>query len=308
MPYILLTISCILTLAGFLSQYGWWFDLSAHFRLQYLAIQLLCLLLCIFQKRKTLFFIITLFALINLSLIVPYYFPTKNPPAPFNKGGKPIKILLINVNSPNTNYKAVRDYVQENSPDILALEEINARWIKEISSLLKIYPYSKEVSQENNFGLGLYSKIPLEDMQVKYFASDLIPSLVGKITLDGQMVSLIFSHPMPPGTLEHYQWHNTQLEQIGLLKPSLEKNIILIGDLNATSWSYPFQKLTKDLDVKDSREGFGLQTSWPSFLPYAGITIDHCLVSKNFKILERKVGPSVGSDHLPVFVRLGLQN
>lgn len=315
MPYILLIFSCILTLAGFLSQYGWWFDLASHFRLQYLAIQILCIVLCVFQKRKKLLLIITIFALINFSLIIPYYFPTKNPPAPFNKGGlgknadgKPIKILLINVNSPNTNYRAVGNYIQRISPDILALEEINDRWIAELLPILRSYPHFKEVSQENNFGLGLYSKIPLEDMQVKYFASDLIPSLVGKITLDGQMVSLIFTHPMPPGTLEHYHWHNTQLEQIGLLKPSLEKNIILIGDLNATSWSYPFQKLKKDLELKDSRQGFGLQTSWPSFLPYAGITIDHCLVSKNLKILERKVGPSVGSDHLPVFIRLGLQN
>ncbi len=302
MPYLFLYASMILTLAGFLSRYGWWFDLASHFRLQYLAIQLACLLLCLFQKGKKLFLIITVFALINLSLIVPYYFPEEESTIPTAR--KSIKILLINVNSPNTNYKAVGDYIQRNSPDILALEEINARWIKELSSLLKIYPYSKEVSQENNFGLGLYSKIPLEDMQIKYFASDLIPSLIGKIILEGQPVSLIFTHPMPPGTVEHFRWHNTQLEQIGLLKPHLQEDIILIGDLNATSWSYSFEKLKKDLDLKDSREGFGLQTSWPSFLPYVGITIDHCLVSKNFKVLERKVGPSVGSDHLPVLVKL----
>ncbi len=310
MPYLLLFCSCILTLAGFLSQYGWGFDLASHFRLQYLTIQLLCIVLCIFQKRKKLLFIITIFALVNLRLIVPYYFPTTNPPAVFNKEravSKPIKILLINVNSPNINYKAAGDYIQKISPDILALEEINARWITELSPILKRYPYFKEVSQENNFGLGLYSKIPLEDMQIKYFASDLIPSLVGKIILEDQKVSLIFTHPMPPGTLEHYHWHNTQLEQIGLLKPHLQEDIILIGDLNATSWSYPFQKLKKDLDLKDSREGFGLQTSWPSFLPYVGITIDHCLVSKDFAVLERKIGPNIGSDHLPVFIKIILK-
>lgn len=305
LPFILLTLSCTLTIAGFFSQYGWWLDLASHFRLQYLIIQLLCIALCVFQKRKKLLLLITVFALINLTFIAPYYFPQKQTTQDITS--KPLTILLINVNSPNTNYQAVRDYIQKTSPDILALEEINERWIKELTPLLRSYPNFKEVSQENNFGLGIYSKIPLQNMTIEYFVVDTIPSIVGKLILDDQRVSFIFTHPMPPGTAEHYRWHNTQLERIGLLKPSLEKNILLIGDLNATSWSYPFQKLIKNLDVKDSREGFGLQTSWPSFLPYVGITIDHCLVSKNFKVLERKVGPNVGSDHLPVLIKMTLQ-
>lgn len=313
LPFILLTLSCIFTLAGFFSQYGWWFDLASHFRLQYLLIQILCIVLCVYQKRNKLLFVTALFALINLTLIAPYYFPGTNPPTPFLKGSsnnkmtsEPIKILLINVNSPNTNYQAVRNYIKKTAPDILALEEINERWINELTPTLQSYPNFKEVSQENNFGLGLYSRIPLQNMKVEYFASHLIPSLVGGIIWDGQPVSIIFTHPMPPGTVEHFIWHNRQLERIGLLKPHLEENILLIGDLNATSWSYSFQKLIKDLNVKDSREGFGLQTSWPSFLPYLGITIDHCLISKNIFVVERTVGPNVGSDHLPVLIKLSL--
>lgn len=305
LPLIFLSLSCVLTLAGFFSQYSWWLDLAAHFRLQYLIIQLLCIILCIFQRRKKLLLVITVFALINLTFIAPYYFPQKQ--TPHNVTSKPLTILLINVNSSNTNYQAVRNYIQKTSPAILALAEINKRWIKELTPLLRSYPNFKEVSQENNFGLGLYSKIPLQNMKVEYFASHLIPSLVSEITWDGQPVSIIFTHPMPPGTAEHFIWHNTQLERIGLLKPHLEKNILLIGDLNATSWSYSFQKLIKDLNVKDSREGFGLQTSWPSFLPYLGITIDHCLVSKNFFVPKRIVGPNLGSDHLPVLIKLTLQ-
>lgn len=306
MPYLFLYTSFILTLAGFLSRWGWGFDLASHFRLQYLAIQMLCVILCLFQRRKRLLIVVLFFALVNLSLIVPYYFPAANPSV--NKiTATPVKILLINLNSPNTNHTAVSNYIQKIAPDILALEEINARWIGELLPLLRSYPYFKEVSQENNFGLGLYSKIPLEDIQVKHFASDLIPSLVGNIILDGKRASLIFTHPMPPGTNEHYRWRNTQFEQIALLKPSLQKDILLVGDLNSTSWSYHFQKLKKDLGLKDSRQGFGLQTSWPSFLPYAGITIDHCLVSKNFEVLKREIGPSVGSDHLPVLIKIALQ-
>ncbi len=306
MPYILLTFSCLLTLAGFLSQYGWGFDLASHFRLQYLAIQLVCMGLCVIHKRKKFLIFITLFALINFSLIIPYYFPNTSPSQ--NKiTGTPLKILLINVNSSNTNYKAVSNYIQKISPDILALEEINARWIAELSPILKSYPHFKEVSQEDNFGIGLYSKISLDNVKAEYFVGNNLPSLVGKLIWQGQTLSLIFTHPIPPASAEDFRWRNIQLEQIGLLKPTLEKDIILIGDLNTTSWSHSFKKLKRDLDLKDSRQGFGLQTSWPSFLPYVGITIDHCLVSKDFVVVQRKIGPNVGSDHLPVFIKIILK-
>jgi hypothetical protein len=36
------------------------------------------------------------------------------------------------------------------------------------------------------------------------------------------------------------------------------------------------------------------------------MTIDHCLVNRDFCVLDRKVERDIGSDHLPVFVRLAL--
>jgi len=58
--------------------------------------------------------------------------------------------------------------------------------------------------------------------------------------------------------------------------------------------------------LKDSSLGWGIQPTWPAmFLPLR-IPIDHCLVSPDLKIVRRKIGRDIGSDHLPLLVDLGL--
>ena len=79
-----------------------------------------------------------------------------------------------------------------------------------------------------------------------------------------------------------------------------------MGDLNTTSWSPFFSDLIEESGLRDSRKGFGIQTTWPDGLFLLRIPIDHCLVSKDISVLDRRVGPSIGSDHFPVTVDLVL--
>lgn len=280
-----------------------WFDLASHFRLQYFAIQILCVILYLFQRHKKLLYLAILFAFINFSLIAPLYFP--NIKSTNQSYGQPLKMLSINLNAQNTNYTAVSEHIYKTAPDVLALEELTHRWATELQPVLLPYPYRKEVARIDGFGIGVYSKIPFENIEVKIFAGVEIPSIVGKIIWEGQPISLIFTHPVPPIGFQDYHWRNEQLQNITALRPRLEKHVILFGDLNTTSWSHHFQKLVKQTGLKDSRAGFGLQTSWP-FLPYIGITLDHCLLSSEFVVLKREVGPNIGSDHLPLTVTLTL--
>ena len=52
--------------------------------------------------------------------------------------------------------------------------------------------------------------------------------------------------------------------------------------------------------MRDARRGFRIQPSWPNFIWPLRIPIDHTLVSRDVHIVDRGLGPSVGSDHLPV--------
>ncbi len=66
-------------------------------------------------------------------------------------------------------------------------------------------------------------------------------------------------------------------------------------------------KSSFNLFLLDSRRGFGVQRSWPtsmkvSILGTMRIPIDHALVSRDVKVLDRRVGPFIGSDHFPIMV------
>jgi endonuclease/exonuclease/phosphatase (EEP) superfamily protein YafD len=82
--------------------------------------------------------------------------------------------------------------------------------------------------------------------------------------------------------------------------------VVLAGDLNSTGWSPRFTDLLADARLRDSRQGFGVQASWPTQFMLLGIPIDHCLVSPEIQVLDRRVGGPVGSDHLPIVIDVRL--
>lgn len=124
---VLLFGSCVVTITGFLSKFGWILDLTSHFRVQYCVIQLLCLVFFIITRRRKLLLVALLFGGINIIQIVPWYIrdlhSTDTNRAIVGKVG----ILLINVDTSNTNYNETIQYIKEINPDVLALEEINNR-------------------------------------------------------------------------------------------------------------------------------------------------------------------------------------
>jgi hypothetical protein len=81
-----------------------------------------------------------------------------------------------------------------------------------------------------------------------------------------------------------------RLQYAGILGV-LARAYILLGDLNVTPWSPHFRQLLQ-------------QTGLPAQVPPLRIPLDHCLVSPAFQVIERRVGPRLGSDHLPLIVTL----
>ena len=303
MPILLLTLSGVLTLAGFLSQHGWWFDLASHFRVQYAVIQLLCLILCLVLKRKKWLVVTAFFLVLNLSQILPLYF---SPHIATTDGPKTdeLKILFINVNSANTEYEKTAQHIKKTNPDVLALEEVNQVWFDRLSGVLESFPHRKFVLRGDNFGIGFFSKIPLTKMAIEYYGSAEVPSVLATLLIGNKPVDIIFTHTVPPVSQRYFQWRNEQLSAVASLRAKLNESLIVIGDLNTTSWSYYFKDFIERMKLYDSRQGHGIQISWPAMMPLLGIAIDHCLVSRDIRVLDRKIGPAIGSDHYPVYVEL----
>ncbi|HEY9685434.1 MAG TPA: endonuclease/exonuclease/phosphatase family protein, partial [Coleofasciculaceae cyanobacterium] len=310
---IILLATTVLSVGHYLFGNNHYLELLAHFRFEYLCLQIACLLGFIMLWRWKLALLTLLFLIPNAMLIFPYYLPQSRI---LSVGDAHIKIMHINVLGINRDYSAVAQAIQENKPEILVLEEYNERWRVALTKtgILKQFPYNYVVQYGND---GLYSRIPLKRVYSEYLQPSKDPTTIAKLNLNGNPVTMLVVHPRPP------VWPSNALRNRNMFAKWTQdfkqygQNVILVGDLNNTPWSSSFQNLLKQTGLRDSQLGFGIQPSWPIRgsrkaskelkLPFALLPIDHVLVSPNFVVLDRKLGPDVGSDHLPVIVELGLK-
>lgn len=77
--------------------------------------------------------------------------------------------------------------------------------------------------------------------------------------------------------------------------------VLVVGDLNMTARSSLFQWFLHETGLRDSRRGFTLQPTYPvGILSLFMVPIDHILVSNAVLVLNRALGPDIGSYNRPV--------
>lgn len=78
---------------------------------------------------------------------------------------------------------------------------------------------------------------------------------------------------------------------------------VLMGDFNAVPWSPAITSALADGAVTRAQTGW--RSTWASPLPALGLPIDHAFAANGARISAR-VGPGVGSDHLPLIIDVAL--
>ena len=75
--------------------------------------------------------------------------------------------------------------------------------------------------------------------------------------------------------------------------------LIVAGDFNATPWNRSMRRLVRESPLRHA-PGFWRPT-WSNHVPlWMGIPIDHVLAATDCRVVDRRVGPDIGSDHRPV--------
>jgi len=257
------------------------------------------------EKNKSILFLLPL-------IIIPYvvynemgYFYTGE-----NAKGeeKNLKIISINIFSQNNEYQYLKEYINEETADVIVLQELTPEWQKNVAFIREKYPYYKEEPRSNNFGIAVYSKIPFDTVIMKNYIDDMHPSLIGELKVNDKPVSILMTHPVPP--LPNQARFERRNKQYQLMKTEIDEmknqNIILIGDLNSTVYSPNFKLIQSD-KLKDARTGFGLQNSWNAFIPILRTNIDQCWVAKEMKVTNFYRGKDIQSDHFPIAVELKIE-
>lgn len=297
-------VVCIATVLGFCSRFGWLFDLFSHFPVQYFLGLVIVATLLLVPRQRGAAACFAIFALINLAVILPLYFGRT---LQTDEHELTLRAMLINVNTKSGDPTLVAKTLSEMDPQILVLEEINSRWLTDLEEVLRAYPHSCVCPREDNFGIGLFSKLPLADATVVDIGDAKAPSILANVRIGTTTIRVIATHPVPPAGASYSRLRNTQLDRIPDHVPNGGSPVLLLGDLNASPWSHHFKQLLMRTGLRDSSKGRGVQPTWPTHNPLLLIPIDHCLHSSDVMVLRKEIGPNVGSDHYPVIVDIALR-
>ncbi|MDB9525555.1 endonuclease/exonuclease/phosphatase family protein [Oscillatoria sp. CS-180] len=309
----LFSILLLTTIAFFSSIYGWpvYLEILSHFQLQYFILSAIALVVIALTRYKVTF-LIGLACTVALSTqILFWYLPPRFLTA---NGDSNLRVLISNVNTQNEQFEEVLAFTRQEEPDLALFMEVDEGWQNRLDELKSDLPHSSGEASPYNFGILLYSRYPLETVEIKDFAEDSTPSVVATIPVNGQRISFVGTHPVPPVRSQYFHSRNKQLDQMGQYLQTAATPQIVVGDFNITMWSPYYKRFIRSTDLKNVRKGFGLLPSWPTKGTYPplpnwaplifSIPIDHCLVSHEVAVANVRVGPNIGSDHRPVVVDL----
>ena len=303
LPVILLAYVALLgTVASCWGTRWWWLlDVASNLRMQ----ALWCLLifsgcLCLLRQRLHAL-VLGLAALALAGTLVPFYWP--QPKA--TNDPHHLRLLALNVLSGNRDFAEVTELIQTEAPDVVIALEVTAAWDRALGELKCVLPHAYRAPREDNFGIAIYSRLPLNECQCIELADSGIEAVEATLTVRNQEVRLFGVHTLPPISRGLARARNLQLQYVARLAAANEGPTIVAGDLNTTSWSPYFQDLLRDGNLLDTRLGNGVLPSHRA-LPLMQMTLDHILVSPDVSVQRRWVVPCRGSDHDAVVADLVL--
>jgi len=222
-----------------------------------------------------------------------------------------ITIYTANVLQDNTDMDGLLRDSKDFGADILLLTETNEKWKNFLNEgLAGSYPYTVQVSQENTYGMLLYSKFEPMNPSVKYLVEDSIPSIHTKLVLPSKkLIQLYAIHPSPPTPLHNPKTldRDAELIKIGRLAKNSKIPVIVMGDFNDVAWSATTRLFQKYSGLLDLRKGRGLFNTYNAKYWFVRWPLDHVFVSPHFGIIHIGLGGEVGSDHFPFYTELGLE-
>ena len=307
----------ILTVAGFLGRFWWAFDLACHFRVQYFWILMLSAILFTFWKKWVACILVTIFALINAIVFIPYLTIVK----PIQVDSPKIRVLAINLDFKNSSHERTVSFINKSQPELLILEELSEGWEDGLRETLAKFPYFvrlrysdvystekniaqwfRDIWEKHKMSIGLFSKLPFESEKLGHLEAYAMPYVMAQFKFNEKPFTLFGTHLMSPIGSVRSKVRNKQIDALIQQIQTINQPTVLLGDLNITPWSPFFKDLIQKTGLKETRKKLGIYPTWPTGHVSMQIPIDHSLTSKGIMVHSFRLGPDIGSDHFPLIL------
>lgn len=293
-------------LLGLLSRQGWIFDLASNFRFQcLLAFAGIFFVLFAFRRWRWAAFVGVMLAWSGSHFVDSVIAPAGTAEA----SRRQYRAMHLNLYVDNEQAATVLDLIRRESPDFVLFQELTPRLLGDLESLRSEYPHVANYARDWVNGQAVFSKWPIIR---KDFREPDGGWYWGYLTVELQLPEaklIAFAiHPTPPMSDAMWNGRNEVLGEVGKQAAATVGPMMIIGDFNCTPYSAFFQELKSISGTRDSRTGRGILATWPSKYPaFMRIPIDHCLVSKELTVVDRRVGEACGSDHQSIIVDFQFQ-
>lgn len=218
-----------------------------------------------------------------------------------------LRLMSANVLQPQRRSDGLLRLIRDNDPDVVLALETDDWWLERLAPLAERYPHHVLLPQDNTYGMLLYSRLPLQDVQVSYLVQDDVPSIHCTLVLPtGLHVRLHCLHPRPPAPTEHADSvpRDAELLVVGKAIKGDTLPTVLMGDLNDVAWSHTSHLFCRISGLLDPRRGRGFYNSFHAHHRLLRFPLDHFFHSNAFKLVDFRRLAAFGSDHFPVFIHL----
>ncbi|MDE0242810.1 MAG: endonuclease/exonuclease/phosphatase family protein [bacterium] len=218
-----------------------------------------------------------------------------------------LRIAFSNVLVVNDDTGRLVAWIEKSDPDIVVATEMSPRHVEQMAEFMADYPFRVLEPREHPYGMVVYSRYPISSEAVTELADgtpstpDPVMVTVGVETPAGTL-HVTGLHPCAPVTPRRLARRNEQFAMAGDILAQLDAPKIVAGDFNATPWSAGLRAFLRNTRLT----GFNTRATWPVWLGFAGIPIDHALASRDLRILDIETGPNIGSDHRPILIDVAL--
>jgi endonuclease/exonuclease/phosphatase (EEP) superfamily protein YafD len=294
----LIILWCAL-LAAMLGRHAWPLDLFSHFRVQY-ALLFLIVAIVLFALRSPLLGALSAVGAVFAAIPIDSYMGVQTARA--ETGSPGFRVVQFNTWFRNRDYAEIGSFLEKMQPDVIVLEERTRQEAQRLGEFLPSYPYS--YNEPRPHGVVIFARWPIASAESLPLAEGGV--LAARVTLDwrGRPITVLGAHLHWPLGSTNSRLRNAELAGLATLAAARTEPLIVAGDFNITPWSAHFRAALERSGLTDSAAGHGLAPSWPAQFPPLGIRIDHCWVSRHWRSTDVRLGPSLGSDHLPLIADL----